>query len=321
MTHLDLDDLRSGMILGTVGTVASILLVIGGYWDGWWHFNIGRDTFWTRPHLLMYAEVITGLALGFIGYGDTHLRPAAAVIGLGSLLSIAAAPLDNIWHAIFGVDFTIWSLPHVAGIVDGGAVSLIGLLAWWMTLERLAPNGRVRTAAHLGLVAQVAALLPWLLFILMEYEHTLAVRISLLAYRWDLQAAYYPIFIAYLSFGLAIAVARAIGPAVLIAGTVTAYLLLLAFSQTLQGATPFASPVPLLIPLAALSAVAHRLHGVIGDVAACLAAVPFLYLSLALAARPVPHDLAAVAGTAAAAIVAALAGRLLGRGLQVLSGS
>ncbi len=269
----------------------------------------------------MYAEVITGLVLGIIGFGEARLRPAAVVIGLGSLLSIAAAPLDNIWHAIFGVDFTIWSLPHIVGIVYGGAVSLIGLLAWWMTLERFAPDRPARTTARLALVIQVAALLPWLLFILMEYEHTLVMRISLLAYRWDLQAAYYPVFIAYLSFGMAIAIVRAIGPAVFIAGTVAAYLLLLALSQALQGAMPLASPVPLFISLAALPAVTHRLRGIIGDVTACLVAVPLLYLNLALAARPVPHDLVAVAGTTAAAAAAALAGHFLGRGLHTLSGS
>lgn len=316
---LNLAGTRQATILGTIGTVASLLLVIGGYWDGWWHFNVGRDTFWTRPHLLMYTEVVCGLALGIIGIRDRNLRAAAVVVGLGSLMSITAAPLDNIWHRIFGIDYTIWSLPHVAGIVDGGAVSLIGMLAWWMVQARLAVNNRARTIAHVALATQVGALLPWLLFVLMEYEQTLVVRLTLLPYRWDLQAAYYPVFVAYLSFGLAIAVVRAIGPTILVFGAVFAHWLLLLIAQPLRGEIPFAFPVPLFLALAVLAIVARRVPGLVGDVTACIVAVPMLYLSLALAARPVPHTIAAVAGTVAAAPAAAVAGRLLGSALRVLS--
>lgn len=294
--------------LGVLGTAASLALVIGGYWDGWWHFNIGRDTFWTRPHLLMYAQVVIALVVGAAGVFDPWLRPAALIVGLGGLLSIGAAPIDNLWHALFGVDFTIWSPPHILGIVAGGAVSGIGLLAWWTLQGR----GRLAEAA---LVLQVAALIPWLLFILMEYEQTLIMRRSVLAYRWDLQAAYYPVFVAYLTFAPAVAVARAIGPRVLAAGSVVGYLLLLSLAWMLRGQAPMAPPVLLFVPLIVIAAVTQSIAAPSGDVAACLAAVPVLYLAMAIAQRPVPHEVAAIAGTAAAAVAAALAGRYLGRAL------
>lgn len=178
---------------------------------------------------------------------------------------------------------------------------------------------RGRAIARAALVAQVAALLPWLLFILMEYEQTLVMRISILAYRWDLQASYYSVFIAYLGFSAGVAVARAIAPATLGLGALGAYLLLLGTALPLQGKAPLATPVPLFLPLIVVAAIARRRAGMGGDVVACLAAVPALYLALSLASRPVPHDAGAVAGTALAAVIAAAAGRLLSSGLRALS--
>ncbi|MGH2361254.1 MAG: hypothetical protein ACRDGM_12040 [bacterium] len=306
---------RLATALGLLGTAASLSLVIGGYWDGWWHFNIGRDTFWTRPHLLMYAEVVTALAVGALGFLDSRLRPAAIVIGLGGLFSIVAAPIDNLWHAVFGIDFTIWSPPHIIGIVAGGAVSGIGLLAWWMVEERTTPGHWAKRLARAALAVQVAALIPWLLFILMEYEQTLVMRRSILAYRWDLQAAYYPVFVAYLAFSTAVAVARAIGPAVLAAGSVIGYLLLLSLSWVLQGEAPMAFPVPLFLALIVIAVITMWMFGLAGDITACLAAVPVLYLGMTLGGRPVPHHFESITGTAAAAVAAAVAGRLLGLAL------
>ncbi len=317
MIHLRLAGTWRATALGLLGTAACFSLVIGGYWDIWWHFNIGRDSFWTRPHLMVYAEVVTALVLGAIGILDRRLRPAAIVVGLGGLITIGTAPIDNVWHVIFGVDFTIWSPPHIV-IAGGSAVSSIGLVTWWMVQEQLTPGRRGKIGFRVALAAQVAALLPVLLALLMEYEQTLIVRRSMLAYRWALQAPYYPIFIAFLTFSVAVAVARAIGPAVVVVGSIIAYLLLLAFSLLLQGAQPMASPVPLFLALIVVAAVILWVPGPAGDIAACLAAVPVLYLSMTLAARPVPHDIGAILGTATAAIAAAVAGRLLGRGLAVV---
>ena len=36
----------------------------GGYWDISWHISIGRDTFWTPAHMMIYlAGVLAGLAM------------------------------------------------------------------------------------------------------------------------------------------------------------------------------------------------------------------------------------------------------------------
>ena len=173
---------------------------------------------------------------------------------------------------------------------------MIGLVTWWMVQEHLTPGRRGKIGFRMALAAQVAALLPVLLVLLMEYEQTLIIRRSMLAYRWALQAPYYPIFIAYLTFSVAVAVARAIGPAVVVVGSVIAYLLLLAFSLLLQGAQPMASPVPFFLALIVVAAVILWVPGPAGDIAACLAAVPVLYLSMTLAARPCPTTLGRSSG-------------------------
>lgn len=301
----------------TVGTAGSILLVIGGYWDGWWHFNIGRDTFWTRPHLLMYAHVIVSLGLALAGLRDWRFRPAAVITGLGSLISLAAAPLDNLWHALFGLDFTIWSLPHAAGIVYGGAASLIGIAVWWLVLEGSAETPPRAVAIRLGLAVQIGMVLLWLLFILMEYEYSLITRLAF-PFRWDLQAVYYPVFIAYLTFAPVVAVALIVGPTVPTAGAVLAYGVLLLLAQWLRGVTPMAAPVPLFVPLGVAAGLTSRLPRPGGSLVAALAAVPMLYVALLLTGRPVPLALPAVAATAVAALAGALAGRLLRRALLSL---
>ena len=35
---------------------ASACIVVGLIWDISWHMSIGRDTFWTPPHLLEYVR-------------------------------------------------------------------------------------------------------------------------------------------------------------------------------------------------------------------------------------------------------------------------
>ena len=38
----------------------------GGYWDISWHISIGRDTFWTPAHMMIYlAGVLAGISCGY----------------------------------------------------------------------------------------------------------------------------------------------------------------------------------------------------------------------------------------------------------------
>ena len=40
---------------------------VGGYWDISWHRSIGRDTFWTAPHVAIYAcGVLAGISSAYL---------------------------------------------------------------------------------------------------------------------------------------------------------------------------------------------------------------------------------------------------------------
>jgi hypothetical protein len=45
----------------------------------------------------------------------------------GIALTVLAAPIDDLWHRLFGLDVTIWSPPHLLGIL-GAAVNTVGCL-------------------------------------------------------------------------------------------------------------------------------------------------------------------------------------------------
>src|SRR6266542_4214149 len=50
---------RSALDTVEAAIVGGVLLfLLGGYWDVAWHVEIGRDTFWSPPHLLLYAGVL-----------------------------------------------------------------------------------------------------------------------------------------------------------------------------------------------------------------------------------------------------------------------
>ena len=50
---LDLPRLMVG-----AGLLAGVLFTGGTYWDGSWHLEYGRDTFWSPPHLLIYGAIL-----------------------------------------------------------------------------------------------------------------------------------------------------------------------------------------------------------------------------------------------------------------------
>jgi hypothetical protein len=121
---------------------------IGGYWDISWHRSIGRDTFWSPPHMAIYAcGVLAGLSSAYLILTTTFGRnralagvgvriwgftgPLGAFIGAwGGLAMLASAPFDDWWHNAYGLDVRIISPPHMvlaAGFfgIELGAVMLL----------------------------------------------------------------------------------------------------------------------------------------------------------------------------------------------------
>ncbi len=129
--------------------ISGILFVIGGFWDELWHRLYGVvdiDDFFWPPHLLIYSSMGlmslfagSGLFLALRGSGNIRQRfraePLLGLLGLVSLYLAASAPSDLVWHAIYGLDITAWSLPHV---LLGGGFTLVMLVAVALQLS-LAP--------------------------------------------------------------------------------------------------------------------------------------------------------------------------------------
>ena len=134
-------------------------------WDIQWHLRIGRDSFWIPPHVMMYAGVAAGFVVAFgVLALETwrarggRLRPGtirvAGLVGTrgfhlaawGVALVILAAPIDDLWHRLFGLDITLWSPPHLLGLL-GSAVNTVGTLL--AAIEAYPPRRRERWIALL----------------------------------------------------------------------------------------------------------------------------------------------------------------------------
>lgn len=110
---------------------ASAAIVVGLIWDISWHRTIGRDTFWSPPHVLeQLAALVAGVSCGWLVLRTTFGSDAAAkqssvrVWGFygplgawiciwGTAMMVASAPFDSWWHNAYGLDVKIISPPHM----------------------------------------------------------------------------------------------------------------------------------------------------------------------------------------------------------------
>jgi hypothetical protein len=164
---------RTSLLVPLVLGIAGVVLGwVGSGWDVSWHRIIGRDTFWTPPHDLMYAGtalsgiaalVATGTAMAGraprlreLALGPLHVERPLALVGIGSLVIVSAAPFDEYWHRTFGKDVDIWSPPHLAAVA-GGLIVYVG----WATAAGANVFGfapRLRDALTAFFVAGVIAI-------------------------------------------------------------------------------------------------------------------------------------------------------------------
>ena len=119
-------------------------------WDRSWHDYLGRDQFWIPPHIMSYSGIAgTGLVALLLVLIETVrfyqrkpgvdasstirvLRIFAAptgfvMMGFGTLIDLIAAPLDNYWHSLYGIDVTLWSPFHLMGLA-GSIFAGVGLI-------------------------------------------------------------------------------------------------------------------------------------------------------------------------------------------------
>jgi hypothetical protein len=96
----------------------------GGSWDFAWHMSIGRERFWTMPHMMVQSAAILVAIASIYQILTTRDRettvrvfgihaPAGSFLGLwGSVAMVASAPFDNWWHNAYGLDVQVVTPPH-----------------------------------------------------------------------------------------------------------------------------------------------------------------------------------------------------------------
>jgi len=163
-------------------SVTAVTLITSGfYWDICWHLSIGRDTFWTPPHILLQCgAALACMSCRYLILTTTFSREQTArqnavrvwgfhgplgafVTAWGGFAVMTSAPFDNWWHESFGLDVKILSPPHVLLIFG---MTVIGLGALLLLAARL---NTVFNPALNGLLLYVGALLLSLVMI-QSYE-------------------------------------------------------------------------------------------------------------------------------------------------------
>ncbi len=156
--------------VGLMAIVSGLLFVAGGTWDEVWHrlYGVGgavNDFFWA-PHKMIYGSMaltalfaVGGLLLMLRGRGDIRLRfraePLLGLLAVASAYLAFSGPSDAVWHIVYGLDITAWSLPHV--IITSGA-ALVMLTTAAIQLAQL-PQSGWRGLSGLRLQEGLAALM------------------------------------------------------------------------------------------------------------------------------------------------------------------
>ncbi|RZQ64383.1 hypothetical protein [Amycolatopsis suaedae] len=129
----------------------TVLSLVGLTWDVQWHEDVGPDTFFTLPHLFIYAgsalagvislavvlamtaaqragrpvdATVGGRAIGV--FGRTFAAPLGYLVsGTGAALVLAYGLWDQWWHGLYGFDAVIDSPPHI-GLLLSIMITMVG---------------------------------------------------------------------------------------------------------------------------------------------------------------------------------------------------
>jgi hypothetical protein len=167
---------RVGAALALLGI---FLTFFGLTWDIQWHADVGPDTFWTVPHLFVYAgSAITGFACLTTVLLSTALRTPRAdfipvlggrfraplgfiVAGFGAFGFLLFGTFDQWWHVIFGFDVSLSSPPHI-GLILSALTSMVGAMLVYVRGRRVGALAfSAALAINLGFTLPVLTLMFW----------------------------------------------------------------------------------------------------------------------------------------------------------------
>ena len=148
-----------------------IIAFIGMYWDISIHIDKGRDPgpLANPAHYFILAGLFGVFFAGVLACsipkdeepGPTAVRlpngwraPLGGIlITLCGAISLAAFPLDDIWHRLFGQDVTLWGPTHLL-LIGGASFSLVGL--WILLIEGQQARGAERVRTPIGRLREVS---------------------------------------------------------------------------------------------------------------------------------------------------------------------
>lgn len=166
---------------------------VGGYWDISWHRSIGRDSFWSAPHIAIYAcGVLAGISSAYLIFSTTFGRNAslrdvsvriwglrgplgAFIAAWGGVAMLVSAPFDDWWHNAYGLDVKIISPPHMllaAGFFGIELGTVILLLAFMNRASAGARPALQRLFLYVGGTALSESLLLKMEYISRSDQHS-----------------------------------------------------------------------------------------------------------------------------------------------------
>lgn len=116
------------------------LKLVGATADASWHFKYLRETL-AIPHVINIIGNFVGFGLLIYQLVQRRFldKKGFWVTWWGAVAFIVAAPLDDLYHRIYGLDLTSWSPPHYA-LYFGTFLMLLGCLRMTVGLRSKLPH-------------------------------------------------------------------------------------------------------------------------------------------------------------------------------------
>lgn len=271
--------------IGSLAVVSGLMFSVGLVWDETWHRRYGGfgDDFLWPPHFLIYGSLGLNFLFALGGMlwlwrkGQGNLRQrfrAEPLVGLLALMSgylVLSAPLDELWHRIYGKDITAWSLPHLTLFGGMAVVLMVSVTMLLSNLPRASWQGLrgLRFQEGLAILLFVFALSLFTQIGTAEWEGIRAIATNPQdTYRsafWSRPEWLYPVVVATVAFlvgSIALYTLKRVGVATLIAlgvvGLRMANLEVFAAREVGLGFFSYALLVPALLALDVAYALALR---------------------------------------------------------------
>ncbi|GLW11336.1 hypothetical protein Misp01_64640 [Microtetraspora sp. NBRC 13810] len=167
-------------VVGAYTVLAGTLMsTVGLSWDVQWHIEVGPDTFFTLPHLILYsgsaiagiASLVMVLRATFAQRAGRPADPAAGgspvrvlggtftaplgylVAGTGGALFLLYGLLDLWWHSLYGFDAVLDSPPHVALFISI-SLTMVGSVIVFAA-------ARAQRRGRIGLIVSIPVLMTF----------------------------------------------------------------------------------------------------------------------------------------------------------------